>query len=52
MRQHYKNLIDKLLTLPDKVQAINQAIAQETDQKAKSELIKIKNKYFNKGAKK
>lgn len=46
MRQHYKNLIDKLLTLPDKAQAIAEAINQETDQKAKSELIKIKNKYF------
>lgn len=46
MRRHYKNLIDKLLTMPDKAQAIAQAIAQEKDPTAKSELIKIKNKYF------
>ena len=46
MRQHYKNLIDKLLTMPDKRQAIAEAIAEEQDQQAKNELIKIKNKYF------
>ena len=46
MRQHYKNLIHKLLTIPDKAQAIEQAIEQEQDQQAKSELIKIKNKYL------
>lgn len=46
MRQHYKNLIDKLLTVPNKAQAIEQAIEQEQDQQARSELIKIKNKYF------
>ena len=46
MRQHYKNLIDKLLTMPDKAEAIAEAINQEKDQQAKNELIKIKNKYF------
>ena len=46
MRRHYKNLMDKLLTMSDKAQAIAQAIAEETDQKARLELIKIKNKYF------
>jgi len=46
MRQHYKNLIDKLLTSPDKLQAIARAIAQEADPTAKNDLIKIKNKYF------
>lgn len=46
MRQHYKKLIDKLLTVPDKAQAIAQAIAQEKDPQAKNDLLKIKNKYF------
>jgi len=46
MRQHYKNLIDKLLKLPDKARAIAEAIAEEADQAAKNELIKIKNKYL------
>ena len=46
MRMHYKNLIDKLLTLPDKAQAIAQAIAEEADPTAKNDLIKIKNKYI------
>jgi hypothetical protein len=46
MRQHFKNLIDKLLTMPDKAQAIAQAIAEAQNQQARSELIKIKKKYF------
>ena len=46
MRQHLKNLIHKLLTMPDKTQAIEQAIEQTQNQQAKSELLKIKNKYF------
>lgn len=46
MRMHLKNLIDKLLTLPDKKQAINEAIEQEQDPTAKNDLIKIKNKYI------
>ena len=46
MRQHYKNLIDKLLTQSDKRQAVAEAIAEEQDQQARLELIKIKNKYF------
>lgn len=46
MRQHYKKLIDKLLTKPDKAQAIAEAIAQEQDPQAKNDLIKIKKKYF------
>lgn len=46
MRQHYKNLIEKLLTLPDKLQAINLTLAETQEENAKNDLIKIKNKYF------
>lgn len=46
MRQHFKILINNLLTQSDKLQAINKTIQQTKNEQAKSDLIKIKNKYF------
>lgn len=47
-KQHLKKLIHNLLTQSDKLQAINATLATTKDPQAKNDLIKIKNKYFNK----
>ncbi len=46
MRQHFKILINNLLTQSDKLQAINTTISQTKNEQAKKDIEKIKNKYF------